>query len=104
MTTDQAGTDSALVVGCLDHLNSEVVTTANLDFSSLTDEQKIVYADFFALGSGRGWVNISNECVIGIDHITSEVVISDSIDLDYDTMTVEDKAKVDAFISLANQQ
>lgn len=102
MNTDQANTDSALAEGCLDHTNPHSVTTTTFNFSDLSTEQQIVYADFFALGNGRGWVNIAYECVIGIDHITSEVVISDTLDLDYNTMSTEDKAKVDAFRDLMN--
>jgi hypothetical protein len=101
-TTDQAATDSALAVGCIDHDNPGTTTTVGINFVDLTTEQQTVYADFFALGNGRGWVNIAYDCVIGIDHITSEVVISDTLDLDYNTMSVEDKAKVDAFRNLMN--
>lgn len=100
LNTDQANTDLALAVGCIDHTNPDLVTTLSFDFTNLTIEQQIVYADFFALGAGRAWVNIVYECVIGIDHITSEVVISDTLDLDYATMSTEDKAKVDAFKEL----
>lgn len=98
LSTDQASTDSMLAVGCITHGVPGVTSTVGLNFSDLTVEQQSIYADFFALGDGRGWVNINNyHCIIGIDHITSEVVISDTLDLDYAIMSAEDKAKVDAF-------
>lgn len=100
LTTDEAATETMLAVGCIDHQNPEAVTTVGINFADLTEDQQVVYVDFFALGDGRGWVNIAYDCVIGIDHITSEVVISDTLDLDYNTMSVEDKAKVDAFREL----
>lgn len=102
-TTDQASTDIALAIGCIDHDNPSVTSSVNIDFSTLTNDQKIVYADFFALGSGKAWVNIEYECVIGIDHITSEIVIGDTKELDYATMTVEDRAIVDAFKDLMSE-
>ena len=98
LSTDQATTDSMLAVGCITHNLPGVTSTVGLNLTELTTEQQTVYADFFALGDGRAWVNINNyDCVIGIDHITSEILISDTLDLDYAIMSAEDKAKVDAF-------
>lgn len=103
LTTDQAATDSALAVGCIDHGNPGTTTTVGVNFSELNTTQQNVYADFFALGGGKAYVNIAYHCVIGIDHITSEVVILDTLELDYNTMSIEDKSKVDAFVDLMNE-
>jgi hypothetical protein len=98
MTTDIAGIDNCLAMGCIDHANPEISKIVSFLFSELTSDQQGVYASFFSLGDGRSWISIKNyDCVISIDHITSEVLVEEALELDYNSMSDADRIKIDAF-------
>lgn len=95
-----ANLDEILSIGCIDHA-SEETDTVFCDKQNLSDIQKTVYDNFFALCSGKSFVSIENHsCILGVDRMTHLDIETDTLVLNYIEMSDNDKISVDNFINL----
>lgn len=100
-----------VLMGNSGELNAEVTfgTTIDykpfsLDIDQATPAQQKICADFFALVGGHATVTIINSAheFIDCNYIVASGVETDVVDVDYNSLSNDDKIKIDEFASLLN--
>jgi len=99
-TAQEAGIEQTLVTGTLESGGGNVFV--EIVRADLTIEEQGTYDEFIGLSQNKSRVLISNtDSETSYDRMTSAIIVEDTLELDYVTMTPTNKLKVDNFIALA---
>jgi hypothetical protein len=100
---DAVGIEETLAIGCIDHTTEEIEQVF-CNRKDLSENDKLIYDNFFLLSNKKSFVSILNHpCVIGIDRMTNSDVKTESLELLYDELSLEEQSKIDNFLNMLLQ-
>lgn len=95
--------DQVMVSGCPDSLDMTCQISVDYNKEDLSLEQQVIHDEFMNILGSNLVIQITNlPCMMSIDrmHLGTPSEMTEITELDYSTMSVEDKAKVDAYVDL----